>query len=765
MDRAASIENIKKIRKLIANAENIKDMDFRIILEGLIKNGDENSEYAVIKYMRSIEIGLEVRLNIIRTAGYLHLPVFLDPLKKIVENENNVHLKKEAIISIAKYNDRKALNILNLALKDLRNSLLLQTLNNEISKIKQNNPILTLMPRFIKEKDNYKSFRVTVDILKRILNSKDSLNFLKFLSFNDNRVRDAAFEILCSTGPEKIKDNLFDFFSKRSSEIICTKNEECDEFLSIINEYYIYLERYPGDIDNRLNDLEFLFNLFVDVRIRSKLLKTIAISISDEALMILERIYNEFKDFREEVVVYLGKNPKSFEFLFNVYKSKSLKIEKIIIPLMMIDSGIKYFFDNFNEKEYDEQEAILKYFPLYGNNYYVSFCRNVLKSNMYNLKIMLLEKIKERGEFSVKDILFDPESEKEFLLMEKEYLSTILKLFPVSAVKKIFEIIVSEDFSVNKTKRFLKLIEPVLTKEIVFDFSDTPLLNFMSNKIVNINNNELNIIYLSIFSSIRVFSPKSYNDLNVALNIFTNQRGSKINVKEKYEIRKIKENLTNLSLITRKVEGMERTLRSLKSAESIPIEKFISIIKENSLPVVFYKDELSELIKNEFLKADFKDVPSWINFFISFPQVANLLKETILEQSSKFNELINKDLINLYRKIPDRTRIVLRFAEKDLIAILLDQFNEILPEIEIVFDEEVINGSDILFCDARSFKEIVKKNIFPTEYIFLFLEKITDFAEFKSYNPRFYVKPYSFNRILRDILKELFLINNIKKDK
>ena len=102
MEREKSIENIRNIRKLIINAEKISDHDFRLILERLIKNGDENSEYVLIKYMTSIEVGIRARMNIIRTAGYLHYQSFLEHLKRIIESESNINLKKESIISIAK---------------------------------------------------------------------------------------------------------------------------------------------------------------------------------------------------------------------------------------------------------------------------------------------------------------------------------------------------------------------------------------------------------------------------------------------------------------------------------------------------------------------------------------------------------------------------------------------------------------------------------------------------------------------------------------
>lgn len=488
-----------------------------------------------------------------------------------------------------------------------------------------------------------------------------------------------------------------------------------------------------------------------------------SLSKSDNAQKTLEKIYDDHQEFREQIVFFLGNNPNSISFLFDVYKSNLLNIEKIIIPLLMIDDGVKYFFEHFEEKDYEEQEMILKHFPLQNNQYYIDFCRNVLKSTHYNLKIMLLDKIREHGEFSVKDILFDPDNEQDFLLMEKEYLATILKLFPVSAVKKILELIVFEEYSVTKTKRFLQQLIPVLSGEIVFDFANSPILNYLSNRVVNMNNSDLNIVFLSVFSNIKVINPKSFEDLNIALNVFINQRGNKINVKEKYEIRKIKENLTNLSIIKKRIEGFERSLNFLKNAEIVTVEKIEILIKDNPMALPFYIGDLCELIKTHFLKSDFKTILGWLSLFNTYPQITNRIKETIKTQSNNYNDIINSDLLKTYENVQKKSRIVLRFQEKDIIAILLDQFNEIIPDLELVYEDTQIHETDILFCDAESFKGFLKQNTFPTEYLFLFLNKISEFSEFKSYNPKFFVKPYSLFRIVRDILKELIFINGNKK--
>ena len=176
-------EHLEKLEKLIYSAKKFEnEMSFRIVLEGMIKKGGEDAEYELVRFISDRTLDLSTRLNIIRVTAYIRSTHFLIPLKKIIDKENNIHLKKEAVISVARFNNRQALNILSHALKNIANPILQEVITNEIAKIKMNNPLFTLLPRFKEGEKDPKNFQVTLDILKRILTPRDAAVFTAFLT-------------------------------------------------------------------------------------------------------------------------------------------------------------------------------------------------------------------------------------------------------------------------------------------------------------------------------------------------------------------------------------------------------------------------------------------------------------------------------------------------------------------------------------------------------------------------------------------------------
>ncbi len=145
----------KSIENLIKSYDKFSDLEFRLLLEELLKRGNEEieSEYAIT--LKNKEYSLGIRLNMIRVAGYVKSPFFLVPLKNIIDTETNINLRKEAIIAIAKYNDKKALNILSDSLRKNRDKTLENIIKQEISKIKKDNPVISLIPQFLKSTISY----------------------------------------------------------------------------------------------------------------------------------------------------------------------------------------------------------------------------------------------------------------------------------------------------------------------------------------------------------------------------------------------------------------------------------------------------------------------------------------------------------------------------------------------------------------------------------------------------------------------------------
>ena len=87
-------EYIEKIENLIYSADKFNEMSFRLVLEGLVNKGGEEAEYLLVRFINSKEVDIPTRINIIRVVGYIQSPHFLIPLKKVIDNEDNIHLKR-----------------------------------------------------------------------------------------------------------------------------------------------------------------------------------------------------------------------------------------------------------------------------------------------------------------------------------------------------------------------------------------------------------------------------------------------------------------------------------------------------------------------------------------------------------------------------------------------------------------------------------------------------------------------------------------------
>ncbi|MCP4214612.1 MAG: hypothetical protein GY765_08140, partial [bacterium] len=119
-----------KIAKLVQAAEEMKEQDFRVLMEELLKDSDQDDQQLLIPYLTSQNVAPSIRGNLIRMVGYLQNSIFIIPLKNIIDKEANVRLKQEAVIAVAKFNDRRALNILNTALQNLNNPMLSSIINS-----------------------------------------------------------------------------------------------------------------------------------------------------------------------------------------------------------------------------------------------------------------------------------------------------------------------------------------------------------------------------------------------------------------------------------------------------------------------------------------------------------------------------------------------------------------------------------------------------------------------------------------------------------
>ncbi|MCP5106018.1 MAG: hypothetical protein GY950_21720, partial [bacterium] len=341
-------ELLEKIESLIYSADKFNEMSFRLVLEGLVNKGGEEAEYLLVRYISSKELDTQTRINIIRVVGYVQSTHFLIPLKKVIDIEDNIHLKKEAVISVSKYNDRRALNILNYALSNIKNTLLLETINNEISKIKRNNPVFALLPRFLDGEKNPKNFEVTLGILKRILTPNDAAMFASYLNCGKSVIEKGAFEILCYAADMEQQPVILRFFQDQFNQLSCIGEPECEALYTMTITLKRYFLRFPSLIEGNLDNLGTQLYYVHDRRIRGLFISILCQSQQPPAIAFVNKVYDSDSALRDSIIMEYSGNEAAADLLFDKYRSDEGLLKGLLIKsLLNTKKGIAYFYENF----------------------------------------------------------------------------------------------------------------------------------------------------------------------------------------------------------------------------------------------------------------------------------------------------------------------------------------------------------------------------------------------------------------------------------
>ncbi len=749
---------LEKIKTLVTHASQFKGMEFRMALENLVKEGEKPAEELMISLLNDSSLVPDLRMEIIRVAGYLRCPSFLFALKKIIDTVQHSRLQQEAIISVSKFNDRSALNILNQTLQKINNPMLLSTINAEISRIKENNPILALMPRFLEGQKNPKSFKIALDILRRILTPEHVTVFTKFLNSPDPLIQNGAFEILCITGDIFHDNEILGFYETRFHQIPCITAPECDELYLLTHHFKQYLTRYQFIMEEQLGNLQEKFAHVRDIRVRQLLLAMICKSKKDEIISFIEATYSDDEKLRPTIIEELAGNDVASPFLFTLYRAKEPLNESIIRTLLSLKEGLDYFVHHFFTLSFEDQAIIVRFLPYNDVPDLVELVKNIFLSDTYRLKELLLTKVKENYEFKVKDLLFDPEREREFFFMGQDYFDTISQLFPVTTVKRLLEKIVVEDLAVSKTKKYLQLIEKIIPMELIFNFKDKEFIAKLFAKIINANNLELTLLFLNIFKYIKTLDIDTYHNINESLSLFITKRETNLTPQEKGELRRIKTSFHDMFLEFKRIEEGFTALKRLIQSQDFDFELLERAIIEHRMTLVMKKELLNDYLAHAFTTCSHINLGDWMRFFTRFPHIAQMLAPIIQKKVPGNEAMLNQDKIPFSQFLePTAPRILLNFHHRQLTAALLESLAETTLDTVVVYNEPQMKEMDILLCDPEMLREFLLRGLTLPQRIYLFLDKSEGFAEFKAYNVRTFVFPFSFYRIIKDILQSLYL--------
>jgi hypothetical protein len=780
MDEKELQQQIEKIEKLINSSDKYNEMSFRMMLEGLISKVGEEGKLIIAQSINNDKLDLTTRLNIVRVVGYIQSPHFLEPLKKIIETDENIHLRKEAIISVSKYNDRMALDILNQALVNIKNPLLLETINNEVTKIKRNNPVLALLPRFLEGEKNPDEFQITIGILKRILTPADAPMFVVYLDCGRRVIEDAAFEILCFTADERLQEHILPFFQDRFNEFsqnflfqekqpeepekIKKKSEseiakDKEQLFLLISKIKYYFLRNPSLIDQHLENLGTQLLYIKESRIRSLFIAIISQSQQPGAISFMGDLYDKVPELREAIIKGYYGNEGAMDLLFEKYQEAKDDLKPLLIrSLLNCRKGLEYFYLHFASLDPKEKEIIVNQLPYGGKHDLSNFFKLAFQSNRLEIKALLLTKAKTYYEFSVKDLLFDPTWQKEFSIMEKDYLDTVTQLFPISSVKMLLQQIANTNLSVIKGRTFLKKIKDVVSPGFALTIRDKAFVTLLFNQVIGFNNPDLGALFLSILRDIKTFDLQTYYNFHESLGLFTAQEKRKIAPKEVEELRKARENLNDLYNEIQRIEEGLKLLERIFAHQELDFDQVTDLLTKHPLCAALHLQRLSQRISSRLQAAKPRVLRHWIQFFYQFPLVAVLVKDAILEKIHFQKSPLSPALTKLHQSLPQQpAKVVISLSNLAFTAGLKEQCHELIPMIPISTEGDRWQEGDILLCDPDTLKEFILKSTLPTKKLFLLLEKESDFSSFKSYKARPLMKPFSVYKVFKEILEEIFL--------
>jgi hypothetical protein len=243
----ATIDSVLgQIDDLVRSSGDSGGMAFRLRLEELVRKGGRDTENAIVHYITGSYVSVATRMNLVRMAGYIGSDAFLLPLQKVIDMGEDDLLREEAIISVAKYNDRRALDILQAALKKSRKPQLQETLTRAIGRIKENNPFLNMLPRFLLGNKNRDLFQITLKVFKKILSPADARTFIAYLHHGDQLVGEGSFEILCFRGDEAVYFFVAEYFREHSRLLLrAAGSVAAARITGLVAALHEYLKRFP----------------------------------------------------------------------------------------------------------------------------------------------------------------------------------------------------------------------------------------------------------------------------------------------------------------------------------------------------------------------------------------------------------------------------------------------------------------------------------------------------------------------------------------
>lgn len=748
-------ESERQLHSVIRRAESFSDQNFRLLLEEVLKRGGKEAESAYSQLLADVELPLRTRMNLVRVCGYKQNHGFLVRLKSIIEKEINVHLRKEAIIAVAKYNDKRALSILNSALTHVQGGMLQSMLAGEIRRVKQNNPLLAMMSRFLEGSGNPKAFAVTVQVLKRILVPADALTFVPFLDSEDPVIRTAAYEILCACADGEVQEPLLAYFRLQVRSLDCLAAADCDSLCHLLLQLEKFTQRQPVLAESWLADLRNIFDRSTDQRIHELVLAVMGTSGSGPALDFIAALYDESDVMRPACRDAMARHDAGLERLIVRFRRQQSDRLELLTALLGNDTGCRFLADSLADTDVEVRDFLLRHLTRDNYRHFALFVRQILLSREPALQKAALNQIRLNQDFLSASVLLMDNAEETFNHCSESYFETLAHLFPARAFFRLFAKLGQMQLPGKILLRYFHWLDPWLEAEPVVEVNAPDTFRLAFATLTKLGNQEINFVLLDVLRRLKTFDPKTLALWQDILNEFTAHLKEKAGSDEMGHVRKARANLRDIGdELGHAGEGL-RLLDSWLRQPGFDGDALENLIKSQPLAVFQRRAVIREHI-GAALDADDAAVRAVALHVLSrHPRLAGPLAERLQALQPQPDLRLHFDLDELKAAVLRQPRFRLLFHIPALMPDVMGQLGDLIPEIPVAIEGDIAAG-DFLIADSPALKVLMVEGSPAASRIYVVLKDLADYNAIRSCQPLTLSMPLSLARLCRNLVHDLF---------
>ncbi len=742
-----------ELQKLIEKSAEMGDFRFRMALEEAVKSGGSHAETELAMLLTSTDYPLQVQLNLIRVAGYLQKSQFLLPLKKIIEGEEHPNIKREAIIAVSKFADRRALNILHGALEKSADSFIQSTIAAEISRIKHNNPLFSLLPRFQQGSKNPRLFKTALDILGKILAPADAKVFISYLADDDKTRAAGAFEIICRRGDLSVHAFLADFFRRVSREI-AAGTESQESFSSHAFHYGLYLQRFPELIGGLLEQIEGLLKLSMDSAGREALLEIVVMDSSPRALALVEDIFLNRSESRKTLIGKTAGREAFLPLMQRWYIDFPELRRDTIAAMASLAGGLEFIRRNFAGLPLEEQEAALESAEPGNYHLFRDLVHQALSGGSRQIRLLALEKAVTAADRKIEPFLFPAEEDRELRQIEDELLVAAARLFPIRTAARITEKLISGELSAKKIRDYLRQLVELAAADPLQIWEGGERLRQLFSVVIRAHNRDLGLQALQLLQHVNPLRRSTMTAAEAVISQYAETRREIMNAEEKSALKKAREHLSDWANTCRDCESGLVSISALLASEQPDLEKWRQLTGLSAFAVAAELPSLAAKAR-QIMKSSNPGPPNALfDLLASIPMLAAVLRDDFKVAAAETDPFLRAAAERALNRVPPGAPLAICYRDSAFLPGLEEQIRLLMPDILTLAVNQVPSNS-VLVADLAFFLEHIGRGADPGRKNIVLLAENSDFARVKEHQPIVFTPPYNLNRICREILAAL----------